>query len=350
MYRLRLGLFWILCFKKIIMLFEDIYGNEPQKDYLKNAVMENRVGHSYIFSGIEGIGKKKFALMFSALINCTTGNLIKTGKCDCTSCRKISKLIHPDVTLLEYPEEKNIKVEQIRKDIEERIYLSPFESKFKIFIVDDAERMNFNAQNAFLKTLEEPPSYSVIILITSSINFIVPTIRSRCQIVNFKGLSGEAIKSTLTEKGGLTPEEADIALRLSGGSIGRAVSLNSEQLNFRKELITRLLDISPHEPSKISELYEFTGIDKKNGQGNIKNVLDIISYCLRDLVLLKLNAGPDQIINTDLHGKLKKHAEEKTIDMLLRNIEQLGDTWYAVSRLNNNKRLALEDLFIKLSA
>ena len=147
------------------MSFENLSGNETKKKILLNAVKDNRVGHSYIFSGTDGIGKRQFALEFSKLINCDTDTGQREYGCTCLSCSKIEKNIHPDVTLLDYKEEKIIKIDHIRTDLEEKIYLSPFESRYKIFIVDNAERMNFNAQNAFLKTLEEPPKFSVIILV-----------------------------------------------------------------------------------------------------------------------------------------------------------------------------------------
>ena len=203
------------------MSFEHISGNDTQKKILTNAVRENRVGHSYIFSGIEGIGKKMFALEFAKLINCT-GNIEINGPCGCVSCTKIEKGIHPDVTLLEYKDEKTIKIDNVRADLEEKIFLSPFESRFKIFIVDNAERMNFNAQNAFLKTLEEPPGYSVIILVTDSLNYIAPTIRSRCQIIKFHPLPEKFISEHLKKNDNIEPGDITVATKLADGSIGRA--------------------------------------------------------------------------------------------------------------------------------
>ena len=148
------------------MPFENILGNEPQKKLLLNTVKEDRISHAYIFSGIDGIGKKLFALEFAKLVNCKnrTSQSQSPGDpqpyCQCQSCSKIDKNINPDVTLLPYPDEKTIKVDSIKKDVEEKIYLHPFESLYKVFIIDNAERMNSSAQNAFLKTLEEPPKIS----------------------------------------------------------------------------------------------------------------------------------------------------------------------------------------------
>lgn len=333
------------------MSFENLLGNESQKKILINTVRENRVGHSYIFSGIEGIGKRKFALEFSKLINCENTPESKKFSCPCLSCSKIEKNIHPDVTVLEYKEEKIIKIDNIRADLEDKIYLSPFESCYKIFIIDNAERMNFNAQNAFLKTLEEPPKFSIIILVTDSINFITSTIRSRCQIINFYPLPDNIIAEKLNETQTLGKEDIYIASKLANGSLGKALRIDKEYLSFRRDALKKLMEVKYDKPSKIFELYEFLKIESKdNGPEHHKYLFDLISLWLRDLILLKLNYGHDYIVNSDIYDVLSDYVREKPIDNLLRKASQLEDSWYGLSRLNSNKKLTFEDLFLKLSA
>ena len=333
------------------MSFENILGNESKKKILLNTVRENRVGHSYIFSGTAGIGKKQFALEFSKLINCEMGTEDRKYDCSCLPCSKIEKNIHPDVNVLEYKEEKIIKIDHIRKDLEERIYLSPFESRYKIFIVDNAERMNFNAQNAFLKTLEEPPKFSVIILVTDSINFIAPTIRSRCQIINFNPLPDSIIAEKLLEAGKLEKEDIPVASKLANGSLGQAFKIDKEHLNYRKDVLLKLMEVKFDRPSKVFELYDFMKIDSKsNGTEHQKQMFDLLSMWLRDLLLVKLNYGRDQIVNSDIYDELSGYVQDKPVKDLLENAGHLEESWYGLSRLNTNKKLAFEDLFLKLSA
>jgi len=333
------------------MPFENLLGNESQKKILLNTADESRVGHSYIFSGVPGIGKKLFALEFAKLINCRGSSKSSEDVCSCLSCSKIDKNIHPDVTVLEYNEEKVIKIDSIRTDLEERIYLSPFESDYKVFIIDNAERMNFNAQNAFLKTLEEPPKQSVIILVTGYINFIAPTIRSRCQIINFYPLPQTLIAEKLKLVEGLDKEDIPVASKLANGSLGRALKINSEYLLFRKDVIRKLMDIRFDKPSKVFDLYDFMKIDSKdNSHEDQKFLLDIISLWLRDLLFLKLNYGREFIVNSDIYEELSDYVGNKSVDNLLKKADYLEECWYGLSRLNSNKKLAFEDLFLKLSA
>ena len=243
------------------MAFSGILGNENIKETLINSVGEGRPSHSYIFSGPSGVGKKLFAIEFAKLINCDSSPAKRPENCTCSSCGKIEKMVHPDVCLFEYEGEKTIKIENIRSDFEEKIYLSPFEGKYKIFILDDAERMNINAQNAFLKTLEEPPPESIIILITRSLNFILPTIKSRCQILNFRRIENKLVRQLLIEQGQFDDSNIETAVKLSGGSIGKALNLDSEQLEFREKVLRKLNTVRADSPSTIFALYELLELD-----------------------------------------------------------------------------------------
>ncbi|MCI0480283.1 MAG: DNA polymerase III subunit delta', partial [Candidatus Dadabacteria bacterium] len=221
-------------------MFEGILGHDFQKNILLRAAHDDLASHSYLFAGPDGIGKKMVAVEFAKLLNCGGAAAAPDAKCGCASCRKIERGIHPDVVLIEFTGVKNIKVDQVRDEIEERLYLRPFEGRFKVVIVDESERMNQSAQNAFLKTLEEPPPDSVIILVSSRPDSLLPTLRSRCQTVVFNALPDELVAGILRERGGMSPEEALLASRLSGGSIGKALGFDGDLLEWRRELINGL--------------------------------------------------------------------------------------------------------------
>ncbi len=343
------------------MPFENILGNEPQKKLLLSTVKEDRISHAYIFSGIDGIGKKLFALEFAKFVNCKnrllnspsqSESLSDAQPCQCQSCLKINtaenKNVHPDVTLLSYQDEKTIKVDSI-KDVEEKIYLRPFESLYKVFIIDNAERMNSSAQNAFLKTLEEPPRFCIIILITSALNFIVPTIRSRCQLIRFHPLPQDLITEKLREMAVLDEQDARVASKIAGGSIGRAIRTDKDYLDFRKEIIRQLMKVSYRSPSGILKLCEYMKVEAKDMERHTA-LFDIMSLWLKDLLLVKLNYGEEQIINSDLHAELSEYVKNRSTEDLLTKAGQLEDSWYGLFRLNANSKIAYEDLLLRLSA
>jgi len=333
------------------MAFNKLLGNDTSKEILLNSLNECRLSHSYIFSGPSGVGKKLFAIEFAKLINCNIVLKDRQEDCNCSSCSKIEKMIHPDVILLEYEGEKTIKVDQVRSDLEEKVFLSPFESHYKIFILDDAERMNINAQNAFLKTLEEPPTDSVIILVTQSINFIIPTIKSRCQIINFSHIEDNDIKSMLLENPSIDEKNIETAVKLSRGSIGKALNLNKEQIDFRNSVTKKLNSIRPDKPTEIFSLYEMVGLDSKDkNPDHLKYIFGIISDWLRDLILIKIKFESTSIVNDSMYTELAEYASGKSLGSLLKKPGQLESSWHGITVLNANRKLAFEDLMIKLSA
>ena len=333
------------------MGFNNLIGNDTSKEILLNTLKERRLSHSYIFSGPSGLGKKLFAIEFAKLINCNTELENRPDDCGCSSCSKIEKMIHPDVMLFEYEGEKTIKIDQVRSDLEEKVFLSPFESRYKIFILDDAERMNNNAQNAFLKTLEEPPKDSIIILLTQSLNFIIPTIKSRCQIINFTNIKNEDIKSMLLENPSIDDQNIATAVKLSRGSIGKALNIDKDHIDFRNKITEKLISIRPDRPSEIFSLYEMLELDSKDkGPEHLNNIFGIISDWVRDLILVKIETDKNQIINEGNYLEISEYVSGKSLISLLKKPEQLESSWYGISVLNANKKLAFEDLMIKLSA
>jgi DNA polymerase-3 subunit delta' len=183
-------------------LLKDVIGHEKQKNILLSALKRGREATSYLFSGESGIGKATFSLEYAKAVNCLepveTDGLMDA--CDsCSSCKKLSSLNHPDLKIVQ-PDGDVIKIDQIR-EVAEFLSFTPFEGKKKVVVIDEAERMNQSAQNAFLKTLEEPPDDSLIILITSSEDTLLETIRSRCFRIKFAPLSNIETEEVLRRQG-----------------------------------------------------------------------------------------------------------------------------------------------------
>jgi DNA polymerase III subunit delta' len=171
------------------MSFKNIIGQKKIIQILKNAIYFNKVAHAYIFAGNNGIGKKKTAIEFAKALNCDEFLETKDSCENCKNCKKITKNIHPDIILFK-SENKNISIDEIR-DIQKILQYKNYESKYRVLIIEDADNLTSQAANAFLKTLEEPPINTVIILIVDNLSSMLKTILSRCQIIKFKNLTIE---------------------------------------------------------------------------------------------------------------------------------------------------------------
>jgi DNA polymerase-3 subunit delta' len=329
-------------------MFEGIIGHDFQKNILKRAARDNMASHSYLYVGPDGVGKKLMALQFAKLLNCLGSTNSPDEGCECSSCRKIDKGIHPDVVLIEFTGVKNIKVDQVREEIEEKLYLRPFEGRYKIVIVDEAERMNHNAQNAFLKTLEEPPRDSVIILLSSRPESLLPTLRSRCQTVVFNPLPEEIVAGLLTERGGMSTEEAVLYAKLSGGSIGKALGFDKEMMEWRKDLLTGLVSIRRNSASDISELSELLSSGASQTETErLELGFRFILLWIRDIALAGM--GSECLTNTDFTEAINNEARKWDLDDLLEMERNVERAWYDIARANANTKLVLDNLFLKLS-
>lgn len=247
------------------MSFENIVGNDKVKTFLNRQIKENQILHSYLFVGIEGIGKTLFAREYAKKILC----LNKEETEDCISCIKWESNNHPDFYQIE-PENKTIKIDQIRK-MQEKISEKPITSNRKVYLIIDSDCMTKEAQNCLLKTLEEPPEYSSIILTTSNESKLINTIKSRCMKISFESIEQQKIEQYLKEN--LEIEPSKELINLNGGSIGRAIMLEQDkeiymQVNNiinnieKQDLITTLnnSELLYKEKEKIQEILEYINI------------------------------------------------------------------------------------------
>lgn len=204
-------------------MFENILGNEKNKEILNKTIELSQISHSYIFWGIEGIGKKLIAMEFAKKILCINE---KKEDCNCKSCKEFDSKNNPDFSLINSDTEK-IKIEQVR-EMQRKIAEKPIISNRKVYIIDDADKMTTEAQNCLLKTLEEPPEYITIILICSNENNLLSTIKSRCTRIYFEPIEIEKVKNYIIENN-LFENANEEVLELSQGSIGKALKLLEHQ-------------------------------------------------------------------------------------------------------------------------
>lgn len=208
-------------------MFETIIGNKKIKQILQNSLKKNVVSHSYMFIGIDGIGKKIMAKEFAKRILCLNEDLAES--CSCKSCIEFNTNNNPDFLIIE-PDGNSIKIEQIR-NLQKMIQEKPIISNRKVYIIDNADLMTKEAQNCLLKTLEEPPEYAVIILIGSNENMFLATIKSRCMIIHFDKISNQELKEYLKSNFSIN-QISDKMLNMFQGSIGKAINLKDKQEEY----------------------------------------------------------------------------------------------------------------------
>ncbi len=209
-------------------MFEKIIGNNQIKDTLEKSIKQNKTSHSYLFVGIEGIGKKLFAIQFAKALLC----LSEEKYCNkCKSCIEFDTNNNPDFSYIE-SEGNSIKIEQIR-NLQKRIQEKPIISNKKVYIINDAHLMTQEAQNCLLKTLEEPPEFATIILIGSNETAFLPTIKSRCTIMNFNKINKEELQKYLSENYNLK-DISESMIEIFQGSIGKAIKLKDKQEEYEQ--------------------------------------------------------------------------------------------------------------------
>lgn len=279
------------------MSFKDIKGQDSAIAFLGSAIKNNRVHHAYIFLGPSGVGRKLTALNFAKALNC--GADPDGAPCDaCESCKKIDSSNHPDVRLFK-PGGKSstIKIEDARRLIND-IALKPYEARKKVYILDDAASMNRESANALLKTLEEPPSDSVIILIVEKMSDVLSTISSRSQVVKFYPMKKGDLDKTLVEVYNIAGERAGLLSSLSSGRIGEALKLNDDEAFERR---SRILD------GFLSGAIFESEFDVSREESIF--MLETIATWYRDLMVVKVGALADiPLINADRKDLIIKRA------------------------------------------
>ena len=251
-------------------MFETILGNEKNKQVLQKSIQNNTISHSYMFIGIEGIGKKMIAKEFAKKILCLNKTL--DNGCNCKSCIEFDSNNNPDFLVIE-PDGNSIKIEEIRK-LQKMIQEKPIISNKKVYIIDNADLMTKEAQNCLLKTLEEPPEYTVIILIGSNENLFLTTIKSRCMILHFDKISNEEMKRYLKYNLEINQINEEM-LDMFQGSIGKAINLKDKQEEYKSiyEFIENLGKVD------LIELYNYAKPIYKFKE-EIFEVLDYINILL----------------------------------------------------------------------
>ena len=321
--------------------FQDIVGHKQIIEHLKNAEKLNKVSHAYIFSGEKGSGKKLLASRFAELLQCEGEGEKPCGKC--RSCRQAESGNHPDIIRITHEKPNTISVDDIREQLVGDVQIKPYQSKYKIYIVPDAEKMNVQAQNALLKTIEEPPAYAVILFLTTNASSFLPTILSRCVVLNMKPVPDQEVRKYLMEHVEVPDYQADIAVAFAQGNIGKAVKLaTSEYFNEIKNAALHILKNAPRmDISEISAAVK--GVSEY--KVDIQDYLDFLAVWYRDILYFKATRDSNGLVFKDevnvITDQINKSSYEG-IENILKGLQT------AKTRLNANVNfdLTMELLFL----
>ncbi len=277
--------------------FADIIGQEQIKEHLQNALKTNKVSHAYILNGEKNSGKEFIAKIFASALQCEkTGiSLGMAEPCgECHSCIQMAGKNQPDVIYVTHEKPGSIGVEDIRSQINGDVAIKPYSSPRKVYIINEGEKMTVQAQNALLKTLEEPPEYTVILILTTNMESLLPTILSRCVALNMKPVRDSQVKKFLMETMRIPDYKADICVAFARGNVGKAKMLaSSEEFdNVKEEAVTLLKYINEMEISEI-----VAAIKKINEYKlDVNDYFDILAIWYRDVLLFKATNDANHLI------------------------------------------------------
>ena len=323
--------------------FGSIVGHQDIIEHLQSAIRSDKVSHAYILNGEKGSGKKLLATIFATTLQCQEKGIDPCLKCD--SCKREHSNNHPDIIDITHEKPNSISIDEIRTQLTNDVDIKPYYGPYKIYIIDDAQMMTLQAQNALLKTIEEPPKYAIILLLTNNANALLPTITSRCVALMLKPLSDALVKGYLMDKLKLTDYQADVDASLAQGNIGKAEAIATSEAHA--ELSEKALQILKH--GKDMELYELIEVIKglTHDKETIYDYLDLFLVWFKDVLLFKATREIDGLVFKHELNYIKERAKESSYEGLEEILEAIERAKVRL-RMNVNFDLVMELLFLTI--
>nr|MBI3612824.1 DNA polymerase III subunit delta' [Nitrospirota bacterium] len=329
------------------MPFNQLIGHDRPKAILKASILHDRVAHAYLFHGEEGIGKKLAAILFAQTVNCETpyGDQGPDACGVCRSCLQIEARTHPDFLLIEPDRElanPQIKIEQVRQ-LEEQIVYRPLVSPWKVYLIDDADRLTQGAANALLKTLEEPAAHSLFLLVSSRPSALPTTVRSRCQRIRFVPPARTQVEAALITQRNLPPDDAHFLSMIAQGRIGLALRTDLAEARKQQNEFSSLTD-----PAALRSIATIlTAAESLHKSDRALDALEWMERWGRDLLLVRLGADPDHLLNRDRLPELQRAAATVHPQLLAEVLEEIQAVERHAGR-NLNLQMALEQILLHL--
>lgn len=309
--------------------FNDIIGQDHLKEHFKKAIASGNVAHAYLINGELRSGKEYVAKIFAQALQCQGEGEKPCGKC--IACRQMEENAHPDVKYIGHERPNSIGIDDVREQIVEDVMIKPAKGPYKIYIMNEAEKMTAAAQNAILKTIEEPPAYAIFLLLTTSVEELLPTILSRCVNLSMRPVADELLKDFLMTEMKVPDYKADISVAFARGNLGRAKTLvASEDFDkIKDEAIILLKYIDEMEVNDV-----MIAIKKiSDYKMDIYDYLDIIAIWYRDVLLFKATGDANGLIFKDEIQYIKRAAKKTSYEGIENVIDAIDK---AKSRLKAN--------------
>ena len=340
---------------------KDILGNETVKEHFRAAVLQEKVSHAYIIEGEKGSGKKMLASAFAKILQCEQRGRAagrqqdeKEGFCEacgtCTSCIQMENGSQPDVIWVSHEKPAVISVSEIREQVVNTMDVMPYRGPYKIYIIDEAEKMNAAAQNAILKTIEEPPGYGVILLLTTNRGAFLPTILSRCILLTVKPAPDSEIRRYLTEQLHVEKETADFCAGFAMGNMGKAIhaAVSEEFLELRQFALSVLQYIHEAEPFELAAQVR----EMKRWKDTPDDFLDIMLMWFRDVLYIKKmggSVGSGRLIFQEKYAALQKQSGAASFEDLNAVFQEIEHTRRRI-RANVNYDTSMESLLMGIQS
>ena len=333
------GYYWILLRDKR----REIVGHEQIKEHMQAAIRDKKPFHAYLFQGEEGVGKEALARTFAAGLQCQSESADKPCK-ECVSCRQMESGNQPDVIWVTR-EKASLGVDEIREQLCNTMDIKPFSSPYKIYLVPEAEKMTEAAQNALLKTIEEPPEYGIVILMTSNISALLPTIQSRCLTMEFRPLSTAVVESYVKEHCQVPDYQARASAAFAQGNLGKAMRYaKSEDFIERKDHIISLL-----RHVEQMDLSEMLAVIKDLGtrKDEVRDYIDLMVLWYRDVLLFKATKDINQLLFQDEASYISREASHRSYEKI-EEILQAFEKAKVRLRANVNFDITMELMLLAL--
>ncbi|MFL6466819.1 MAG: ATP-binding protein [Pyrinomonadaceae bacterium] len=342
-------------------MFSQLIGNQNVKDSLAQLLRNERVPNSLLFMGPDGVGKKQFAVELARAFVCQTGN----SACGtCSACKRVGVFNtptsekgddyefvffgeHPDVGIV-IPFKRNVRVDAIRA-LEVQANFRPYEVRARVFIINDADKMNDAASNALLKTLEEPPSTTYLILVTSRPDALLSTIRSRCQTIRFAPVAETEIEDLLIDRREFTPTDAKLAARIANGRVAAALAIDLDKFRAQRSAQISVIEKAFINIDRAALLRAAEQLNDSKNKDLFEENLSVLEMLMRDLWTIKNGTRPEALRNFDIAEELTGISGQVTTHQLEKALTEIELLRQSLA-VNINRKSAADALFMKVAA